>query len=496
MSVDRSIFNALFATIPESLLLVEDAQTQRIIDFSPAAAALLGYPSGESFPSEQILTRGEPVPAAGEPELEGSGVRRESCRLRRSDGSEIEAQAMISPLSLEGCCLTVIGFRPIPRNGDASVSSQATPQPVPSSGNAGQTIRQLLRNLANYAVFTTDGAGAIREWSPEAQRLLGYDGAEVFGKNIAVFCAADAAGALQKAFDEARERGSSRYYQWLTRKDGGRLFARMATFALWSDTAGPSFLFLLRDDSREPSLRQILQEKEQMAAIGTAASILAHEIGNPLNGISATVQLLEHCLRRPTPPGPEMLQSSVQDLKGEVKRLNELLSSFKSIAWPVKLALAPVDLRRLIGSLLQQIEKRSARQNVEVTFHCETQLPPLTGDDDKLKEALLQVLENALDAMPHGGRLEIKAYSREQTLCIDVIDTGVGIPKNLKVFDLFSSTKPEGIGLGLFMVQQIVLAHGGAITYSSAPGQGTTFHVSFGFSPGPESVGADFFDTI
>ena len=98
--------------------------------------------------------------------------------------------------------------------------------------------------------------------------------------------------------------------------------------------------------------------------------------------------------------------------------------------------------------------------------------------------------------MPLGGRLEIKAYSREQTLCIDVIDTGVGIPKNLKVFDLFSSTKPEGIGLGLFMVQQIVLAHGGAITYSSAPGQGTTFHVSFGFSPGPESVGADFFDTI
>jgi two-component system NtrC family sensor kinase len=79
---------------------------------------------------------------------------------------------------------------------------------------------------------------------------------------------------------------------------------------------------------------------------------------------------------------------------------------------------------------------------------------------------------------------------------VDIIDTGVGIPKNLKVFDLFSSTKPDGIGLGLFMVQQIVLAHDGAITYSSTPGQGTTFHVTFALNAMPEPMGGDFIDTI
>jgi signal transduction histidine kinase len=98
--------------------------------------------------------------------------------------------------------------------------------------------------------------------------------------------------------------------------------------------------------------------------------------------------------------------------------------------------------------------------------------------------------------MPRGGRLDIKAYQYDRTLCVDIIDTGVGIPKNLKVFDLFSSTKPEGIGLGLFLVQQIVLAHDGAITYSSTPGQGTTFHLTFTLNAARDPLGLDFIDSV
>ena len=233
-----------------------------------------------------------------------------------------------------------------------------------------------------------------------------------------------------------------------------------------------------------------------MAAIGTAASILAHEIGNPLNGISATVQLLEHCLGRPTPPAAGSLLSSVRDLKSEVTRLTELLTEFKNIAWPQKLALGPVSLQRLLQQMADEIETRSRKQNVEIKLECQTDLPLLNGDDDKLKQALQNVLDNSLDAMPQGGRLEIRAYQHEQTICIDIIDTGMGIPKDLKVFDLFSSTKPEGIGLGLFLVQQIVLAHDGAITYSSTPGQGTTFHVKFALNPSREPFGADFIDLL
>jgi two-component system CheB/CheR fusion protein len=359
-----------------------------------------------------------------------------------------------------------------------------------------QVIGHLLRNIANYAVFSTDATGHIGEWNQEASRLFGYDRAEVLAKHLSLICVEDSARELPKIFAQAAEQGSARYYQWMTRKDGKRLYTRVVVFALGDDMGVQGFLFLLRDDSREPNLRQILREKEQMAAIGTAASILAHEIGNPLNGISATVQLLEHCLSRPALPPAESMLSSVRDLRSEVKRLTELLTEFKNIAWPQKLALGPVNLTRLLQQLAGEIEKRSLKQGVELSLECQPDLPLLNGDDDKLKQALHNVLDNALDAMPHGGRLEIKAYQQEQTICIDIIDTGVGIPKNLKVFDLFSSTKPEGIGLGLFLVQQIVLAHDGAITYSSTPGQGTTFHVTFALNPSPDPLGADFLDLV
>jgi PAS domain S-box-containing protein len=358
-----------------------------------------------------------------------------------------------------------------------------------------QEKQAILRNIADYALISTDTDGNIREWNKEALRLFGYERGEILGRHVSLICAEGSARALQKTFQDAQEQGTSRYYQWMLRKDGKRFYARVAAFALSDDTHIKGFMLLLSDDSSVSSLRQVLREKDQMAAIGTAASMLAHEIGNPLNGIAATVQLMEHFLTRDTPPVAESMLSSVHDLKGEVRRLTALLNEFKNIAWPQKLAFSPVDVPRLLRDLLGVIEKRSTRQNVEVSLDCQAGLPLLNGDDDKLKQALLQVFENALDAMPRGGKLDIKAYQNEQAICIDVIDTGVGIPKNLKVFDLFSTTKPDAVGLGLFMVQQLVLAHGGAITYSSTPGQGTTFHVTFAIRPSSDPP-VDFIEII
>ena len=362
-----------------------------------------------------------------------------------------------------------------------------------SSGE--KAIGHLLRNIANYAVFTTDTAGRIGEWNQEAGRLFGYDGAEIFGQHLSLVCVEDSARALQKIFERAKDVAE---FALLSVDDAQRRRAFLRPrrrLCLAGRHRSAEFLLLLRDDSRDPNLRQVWREKEQMAAIGAAASILADEIGNPLNGISATVQLLEHRLSWPTLPTAASMLSSVHDLKSEVKRLTKLLSEFKNIAWPQKLALGPVDIKRLIQRSVVEIEKRSLRQGVEVSVQCQAALPLLNGDDDKLKQALHNVLNNALDAMPHGGRLEIKAYQHEQTICIDILDTGAGIPKNLKVFDLFSSTKADGIGLGLFLVQQIVLAHDGAITYSSTPGRGTTFHVAFALNPASDP-GTDFIDLI
>ncbi len=510
LPLEERQISALFAGVTEAVY-IEDIELRRIVYWSPAAATLFGY-SREDVSEQSAFPLLDDMDQRGEAldtmlsEVEKAGIWRGRRRFRRADGSVFEAETSVSLLpSYRGNC-AVVAVRPSTAVDGRAVEATATtaaPQASEPSGAAPaafqsseQAIGHLLRNIANYAVFSTDASGRIGEWNQEASRLFGYDRADVFSRHLSLICIEDSARALQKIFAQATEQGSARYYQWMLRKDGQRLYARVVVFALCENARVQGFLFVLRDDSREPSLRQILREKEQMAAIGTAASILAHEIGNPLNGISATVQLLEHCLSRPTLPAAELMLSSVRDLKSEVRRLTELLTEFKNIAWPQKLALGPVSLQRLLQQLAGESENRSLKQCVEISLECQADLPVLNGDDDKLKQALRNVLDNALDAMPHGGRLEIRAYQHEQAICVDIMDTGIGIPKNLKVFDLFSSTKPAGIGLGLFLVQQIVLAHDGAITYSSTPGHGTTFHVTFPLNPSPEPFGADFIDLI
>jgi PAS domain S-box-containing protein len=351
-------------------------------------------------------------------------------------------------------------------------------------------IGHSLRNITQYAVITTDANGYIDSWNQAANRLLGYDGGEILGKHLSLICPEEAERKLSKPLLAATNQGTARYYQWIARKDGARLYLSVFALALWGEAKVQGFLFLMRDDSRERSRRQKLREKEQFAAIGTAASLLAHEIGNPLNGISATAQLIEHFLSRENPP-IEHAMSSVRDLKSEVGRLTVLLTEFKKIAAPQKLAVAPVSLPRLLQQLVSAIEQRDTKQKIEISVECDPDLPLVKGDEDKLRQALLNVLDNAVEAMPHGGRLDIRAYRCGEAVGIEIIDTGVGIPANFKVFDLFSSTKPNAIGLGLFIVQQVVLAHDGDITYSSTAGKGTTFLLTIPVDASPDSTSRD-----
>jgi len=496
---------ALFAGVTDAIF-IEVLESRQIVYWSAVAASLFAYSSAEVLQksSARLLADENASNQGREPEAELLTARtwRGLQRYRRADGATFEADVTMAllPAGDGDCAVVTVHPRTDEQKSNALGAAPSTgllgpEQPRERDSARAPGEQPILRNIADYALISTDTDGNIREWNKAALRLFGYERGEILGRHVSLICAEGSARALQKTFQDAQEQGTSRYYQWMLRKDGKRFYARVAAFALSDDTRIKGFMLLFSDDSSMSSLRQVLREKEQMAAIGTAASMLAHEIGNPLNGIAATVQLMEHFLTRDTPAVAASMLSSVHDLKSEVRRLTALLNEFKNIAWPQKLAFSPVDVSRALRDLLGVIEKRSTRQNVEVSLECQSGLPLLNGDDDKLKQALLQVFENALDAMPRGGKLDIKAYQNEQAICIDVIDTGVGIPKNLKVFDLFSTTKPDAVGLGLFMVQQIVLAHGGAITYSSTPGQGTTFHVAFALRPSSDPP-ADFIEII
>jgi signal transduction histidine kinase len=230
-------------------------------------------------------------------------------------------------------------------------------------------------------------------------------------------------------------------------------------------------------------IEEALREGERLAALGTSAAKLAHEISNPLNGISTTVQILERQFLKQTTREDETLVAAMQDIKNEINRLRSLLQEFRSLARPQQLALQPTDLVVVVKESLATEALHYSEQGITVEQESPTELPLVMADSEKLKQVLLNLYKNAAEAMPEGGTLKVRGYATEEQVFLEVSDTGIGIPEGIDIFKLFTTTKFEGTGLGLAIVQQIMTAHQGTISYASTPGQRTTFTLAFPVSP-------------
>lgn len=513
--LDEGVLISLYKGIPEAVIVIE-FKSRCIVYWNDGATSLFGYSAQEVL--QQTTERlyldkswFDRIYQTSVSEIEQSGFWRGEWQYCRRDGSVFAAEATCTLLQTDKGAYVVKVIREITERKEAEkvileLNQRLAQRVIEQTSElmskteelqheeaqrkqVEQILGNLLRNITNYAVLIADADGRIVDWNRTATRILGRESDDMIGQPLAIFFADEEGQALiEKALDEASDQGTFRDYQLLVRKDGSRFYARVIVFALRDDAGGlQGFLILLRDDSQERNLREKLREKEHLAAIGTAASMLAHEIGNPLNGISTTVQLLERFISREGIKAPPHMLATLKDLKSEIDRLTSLLNEFKTIARPQKLSLQPVKLASVIQETVSGLDM-DGRGDVQIVSECSPDLPPIRGDAAKLKQAFLNLLKNAVEAMPYGGTLSIKGYLNSGSIRIDISDTGIGIPDDLKVFDLFSSTKPHGTGLGLFIVQQIVLAHDGVVSYASTVGKGTTFHLTLPVSVTPEAT--------
>lgn len=514
--LDERILLSLYNGIPEAIIVIE-FRSRCIVYWNAGAASLFGYSADEIL--QQTTERlyldkswFDRIYQTSVADIEQSGCWRGEWQYCRRDGSVFAAEATCTLLQTDKGAYVVkvirelterkeaekiilelnqrLAQRVIEQTSELMSKTEELQHEEAQRKQVEQILGNLLRNITNYAVLIADASGRIVDWNRTATRILGRESDDMVDQRLSVFFADEEGrqALINKALDEASDQGTFRDYQLLVRKDGSRFYARVIVFALRDDTGGlQGFLILLRDDSHERNLREKLREKEHLAAIGTAASMLAHEIGNPLNGISTTVQLLERFISREAIKTPQHMVSTLKDLKSEIDRLTSLLNEFKTIARPQKLSIQPVKLARVIQETVSGLDMEG-KGDVQIVSDCSPNLPPIRGDSAKLKQAFFNLFKNAVEAMPYGGTLAIKGYLNNDSICVDISDTGMGIPEDLKVFDLFSSTKPHGTGLGLFIVQQIVLAHDGVVSYVSIVGKGTTFHLALPASITPEAV--------
>lgn len=224
-----------------------------------------------------------------------------------------------------------------------------------------------------------------------------------------------------------------------------------------------------------------LIERERLAAIGTTVAKLAHEIRNPLNGMYTTVQLLQRDLPR-NRNADASLRSGVRDLAKEIERLGRLLDDFKDLGRAEQLNVENFSLESLVEEVLAVERSVLDEQRIEPVLDIEPGIPMISGDRDKLKQVVLNLLHNAMEATPDGGTIVFRYRSAGGEVVLEVEDTGMGIPEDVDVFELFTTTR-GGSGLGLPIVRQIITAHGGTVTLTSGANKGTIFTITLPLRP-------------
>jgi len=346
----------------------------------------------------------------------------------------------------------------------------------------GQAWLRSLIDTTQDAVLSINREGRVVLFNPAAERVFGYSRAEIVGRKVNELMgepyATEHDGYIERYERTGEARAIGRIRTVTARRKNGELFPIELSVTKIAEDQEAHYAAFIRDISEKVRLQEQMVENERLVAIGTTAAKIGHELANPLNGMSLTIQLLEQRLNRQLNPVDGQITSTVNRLRNEVSRLGTLLEQFRSLSRREKFDFQPTTLTALVGEAIEIEMPRYAEKGIQVECSFASDLPTIIVDIDKMKQVIFNLAKNAAEAMAGGGKISIKATASDDKVTLEISDTGTGIPTGIDIFEPFFTTKPQGIGIGLSIVQQIVRAHGGSITYDSEHGKGTTFVIA------------------
>jgi len=238
------------------------------------------------------------------------------------------------------------------------------------------------------------------------------------------------------------------------------------------------FRFQNRHFSKIKELEEQMRLQEELSAMGHLAAGVAHEIKNPLNAIGLVVQRLQKEFRWEDPQGQQEYERFTGIVRDEITRVNKIIEQFLFVARPFQSEFEAQVLEEILDYVLKLLEETIRDRGIKMEKNWEKDLPPVMGDRSQLTQAFLNLLNNAVEAMPRGGSLKVALKSNPGLKSIElrIEDSGSGIPpENMKkIFAHYFTTKEKGIGLGLAITRKIIQGHKGRLEVRSLPGQGTT----------------------
>ncbi len=474
----------------EARLQAAEERYRRLVDFSPdavlvnfegrivyvntAAVRLFGAARREDLvgrsPLDFIPTnlRAE-IEARNKKTLEsGLSTVLGSQKRIRPDGSIMEVETAAAPVAWEGGTAIQVIFR------DVTELRKA------------ETWSRILIETTQDALVSIDRQGRIVMFNRAAERMFGYSRLEIAGQKVNILMAEPYAsehdGYIERYQKTREARAIGRVRTVTAKRKSGEFFPiEVSVTEMEGDEEVPYAAFI-RDISEKNRLQAQLMDSERLATIGATAAKIGHELANPVNGMSLTIQLLEQRLGRQIQPPDDQTTATVKRLKDEISRLNELTRQFREFVRKEKYDFQSTDLGKLIDDVIKLQGPLFVERNIQVEAVVSPDLLAVKVDGDKIKQVLLNLLKNAAEAMPHGGKITIEARVDGHNVYLEITDTGVGIPLDVDAFEPFVTTKKEGTGIGLVVVRQIVTAHGGGISYQSQPGGGTSFRIELPLS--------------
>jgi PAS domain S-box-containing protein len=342
--------------------------------------------------------------------------------------------------------------------------------------------------LAGVIIVGLDRHGCIQLFNREAERVTSYARDEVLGKPfVSALGLEDAAGTMAQRVDDALI-GSARsqLLEGTLRTRAGKLRDVVWSLNASGELADDGVVLLAtgRDVTDEKAAEERSRQNERLAAIGTLAAGLAHEIRNPLNGAQLHVSFLERAIKRKSNDA-DMLEAT-RVVGDEIKRLANLVTEFLDFARPKPPELKPTSLVKAMEHACGLVAAAAKAGKVQLNCDVPSSDVEFPADAAKLTQVLLNLLNNAVEAAASngGGSVRLRGRRGPRQVFIDVEDDGPGLPApEAPIFDAFYSTKEGGTGLGLAITHRIITDHRGTIDVSSRPGR-TSFQITLPLEQG------------
>lgn len=338
-----------------------------------------------------------------------------------------------------------------------------------------------LIQTSSDGIVANDPAGTIVLFNEGAEKILGYRREEVVGRlDVRALYPPGVAKEIKRKLLSPEHGGPDRLERFETKaltKDGEEIPIELSASIIREDSQEVAVVGFFRDLRERQQLLGRLLQAERLAAIGQMAAYLTHEVKNPLMVIGGFARQIRDHLGEDLEAhrkGLEIIIKKVEDLE----HLLAETGSYAQLAEPHKV---PGDLNAHLTEACLLMEPSLREHHIELSLNLDSSLPRVPFDPTHIHQVILNLLKNALEAMPAGGRLTVSSRAENGWVLVEIADTGVGMPPEIleKCLHAFYSTKLGGSGLGLAICQKVMEAHGGRIQVESQPGQGTRVTLFF-----------------